>query len=160
MRFRLFLGTNELRNVTLKNVAVLDHPPQQAAYSHSAPVGKPLLKAPPFALTVPTVLRCPMAGVAIRDRSNAAVAKNFVPMLFYNSFVVIRCYADELPTNCRRTEERQSAKERSAVVKRRGCPISFGALSFFCKKLQFYFAMLDIFRIFAFVNQYDNPWQR
>ena len=120
MRFRLFLGTNELRNVTLKNVAVLDHPPPQAAYSHSAPVGKPLLKAPPFALTVPTVLRCPMAGVAIRDRSNAAVAKNFVPMLFYNSFVVIRCYADELPTNCRRTEERQSAKERSAVVKRTG----------------------------------------
>ena len=42
----------------------------------------------------------------------------------------------------------------------RGCPISFGALSFFCKKLQFYFAMSDIFRIFAFVNQYDNPWQR
>ena len=41
-----------------------------------------------------------------------------------------------------------------------GCPISFGALSFFCKKLQFYFAMSDIFRIFAFVNQYDNPWQR
>ena len=36
----------------------------------------------------------------------------------------------------------------------------WGTLFFFCKKLQFYFAMLDIFRIFAFVNQYDNLWQR
>jgi hypothetical protein len=57
-------------------------------------------------------------------------------------------------------ENKVLASPAADLKKEGGCPISFGALSFFCKKLQFYFAMSDIFRIFAFVNQYDNPWQR